>query len=336
MSKQPTLVHVSWLKRDTGSLGGVEKFAAYLRQALTDKGWGVVIMAWEDFPGHRYYDDRPNPDKADLLGRWIDGPAFGFGFDVAVSDGYWGIGISSKPVVPVIHGTWAEFNARMGYRPTLEQNKQGEAFNAPNAFPVACAPASAREVRRHHGRSASATILHGIDLGLFHPPDVPLPPGPPWIVLEAAGRNEKKGARIMPEIAHCLGAEYDVRYLKAGLGEEPAAFRRGHIFLHPTRHEGNAYACLEALGTDLPVVTSRSGLFEDIPWNGAGRSEVGYSLPVGSTPEQYAAAVRACAGGLAQAEWQGKPRAWAERHCSMTEFAAQWDIFLRQFVRSKR
>ncbi len=338
MTKQPTIVHVSWLKRDSGSLGGVEKFAAYLRAALQEHGWGVAIIAWEDFPGHAYYEDRPNPDKADLLGRWIDGPAFGVAYDVVVSDGYWGIGVSSKPVVPVVHGTWAEFHARMGLRPTLEVARQGEAFNAPNAFPVACSPAAAREVKRHHGRTVAATIPHGIDLGAYCPPLQPLPPGPPWIVLEAAGRNEKKGARIIPEIRHCLGAEYAVEYLAAGLGQEPDAFRRGHMFLHPTRHEGNAYACLEAAGTGLPIVTTRAGLFEDVAWDADGRTQVGYTLPITATPEHFAQAIRKVTMTL-RPHFQGlpfRPREWALANCNMTDFGNQWDAFLRQFLRRKR
>jgi len=332
--KQPTLVHVSWLKRDSGHLGGVEKFAAYLRQALSEKGWGVAIIAWDDFPGHHYYQDRPNPDKADLLGHWIDGPAFGFAHDVIVSDGYWGIGVSSKPVVPVVHGTWAEFHARMGLRPTLEVTRQGEAFNAPNAFPVACSPASAREVKRYHGRSVAATITHGIDLGLYRPPVEPLPPGPPWIVLEAAGRNEKKGARIIPEIQRFLGKDFIVEYLSAGLGQEADAFRRGHLFLHPSRHEGNAYALLEAAASGLPIVTTNAGLFEDIAWDADGRTALGYTLPITATPEQFALAVKKVARGIPQGWWA--PRPWAEANCNMTEFANQWDAFLRQFVRRKR
>ena len=332
VDKRLTVAHVSWLKRDDGELGGVEKFADYLRAALRAKGWGVILIGWSDFPHRDRFPELPNPEKALLLGKWIDGPQFGVHYDVAVSDGYWGLGISSKPVVPVIHGTWAEFHERMGLRPGLEVQRQGEAFNAPNAFPVACSAASARELRRHHGRAASAVICHGIDLAAYHPCNAPLPPGPPWVVIEAAGRNEKKGAKLIPRIAALLGSDYRIEYLGAGRGEEPAAFRRGHVFLLPTRHEGNAYSCLEALASGLPVVTGNAGVFEDIQRDKAGLSPVGYTLPITATAEDYATAVRAACARVKGNRWGTAPRAWAEQNANMTDFANRWDGFLRDIL----
>jgi glycosyltransferase involved in cell wall biosynthesis len=327
-------VHISWLKRADGESGGVEKFAAYLKAALSERGWEVIIISWADMPGHERYDRQGvgNPDKAYVLGAWLDGPAFGVGYDIAVSDGYWGIGVTSRPVVPVVHGTWAEMFVRMGMRPTDEVQRQGEAFNAPNAYPVACSAASARELRRHYGRTAVATIYHGVDLAAFRPPDEPLPPGPPWIVLEAAGKNAKKGSRIIPAIAAMLGPDYQIEYLNAGIGEEADAFRRGHIFLHPTRHEGNAYACLEAMATDLPVVTTQAGIFEDIPWAPSGLTSVGYTLPITARPEDFAHAIRQLCREGGRGIMRGMSRAWAERHANLTGFAVAWDHLLREIV----
>jgi glycosyltransferase involved in cell wall biosynthesis len=334
MRAPPRVLHVSWLKRSDGETGGVEKFAAYLKGALAERGWEVVVISWSDMPGHERYDRQSlgNPDKAYILGQWLDGPAFGVGYDIAVSDGYWGIGITSRPVVPVVHGTWAEMFVRMGMRPTDEVQRQGEAFNAPNAYPVACSAASARELRRHYGRTAVATIHHGIDLAAFHPRDEPLPPGPPWIVLEAAGQNAKKGGRVMPAIAALLGSQYRIEYLNAGVGQEPDAFRRGHVFLHPTRHEGNAYACLEALATDLPIVTTQAGIFEDIPWSGSGQTVLGYTLPVTARPEDLAHAVRQLCRDVETGNMRGVPRRWAEANANLTGFADGWDRLLREIA----
>lgn len=331
--RSPTAIHVSWLKRDDGELGGVEKFAAYLRIALQERGWAVAVISWNDFPQAAKFAQISNPDKALILGRWLDGPTFGMAYDVAVSDGYWGLGITSHPVVPVVHGTWAEFHTRMGLRPTLEVQRQGEAFNAPNAFPIACSAAAAREVRRHHGRVVTSTILHGIDLAAYHPlsifDDQRQPP--PWVVLHAAS-NDKKGARLIPQIAALLGPDYDLQYLNASLGQEPAAFRRGHIFFHPTRHEGNAYATLEALATNLPVVTTRAGVFEDIPADPTGQTAVGFTLPITATPEHYAAVIRQTCRLLERGYWGHRPRGWAEQNANMTAFADAWDTALRQII----
>jgi len=332
--RPPRAIHVSWLKRADGETGGVEKFAAYLKSALAERGWEVLIISWRDMPGYERYDHQgvSNPDKAYILGAWLDGPAFGVAYDVAVSDGYWGIGITSRPVVPVVHGTWAEMFARMGMRPTDEVQRQGEAFNAPNAYPVACSAASARELRRHYGRTAVATICHGIDLATYHPRDEPLPPGPPWLVLEAAGKNAKKGARLIPSIAQMLGCDYQVVYLNAAVGQEPDAFRAGHVFLHPTRHEGNAYSCLEALATDLPIVTTQAGIFEDIAYSPSGQTVVGYTLPITARPEDFAHAVRLVCREVETGIMRGAPRLWAENHANMTAFAHAWDRLLREIA----
>jgi len=337
MTHQPICVHLSWLKRSDGESGGVEKFATYLKAALMERGWSVLIVSWNDMPHHERYDrqDVSNPDKALVLGSWLDGPAFGVAFDVAVSDGYWGLGITSHPVMPVVHGTWAEMHARMGMTFGLEVQRQGEAFNAPNAYPVACSAASARELRRHHGRAATATIYHGIDLCAFRPRDEPLPPGPPWIILQAAGKNTKKGAKLLRPIAEMLGDDYRIEYLDAAIGEEPGAFRRGHVFLHPTYHEGNAYACLEAMACDLPVVTTAAGVFEDIPFvqpKHGWRTPVGYTLPVGARAEDFALAVRLACCDIRDGSGHGGPRRWAEQHANMTDFADSWDRLLREIV----
>lgn len=328
-AKRPTIIHLSWLKREEGEAGGVEKFAHYLKIALLEKGWDVIIIGWNDYPSSGRYENLPNPEKAALLGAWIDSAGFRFRWDLAVSDGYWGIGVTSRPVAPVVHGTWAEFHARMGMRPGLEVQRQGEAFNAPNAFPVACSAASAREVLRHHGRSVSATIYHGIDLAAYRPPDQPHPLRPTYVVIQAAGQNVKKGARLIPEIQRFLGPEYRIEYLDAKIGEEPDAFRRGHLFLHPARHEGNAYACLEALATDLPIVTTKAGIFEDIQANGEGECELGFILPIGATPETFARKINRTVERMAAGELKGRPRAWTERQANMTHFGDSWDTFLR-------
>jgi glycosyltransferase involved in cell wall biosynthesis len=152
-------------------------------------------------------------------------------------------------------------------------------------------------------------------------------------VLQAAGKNAKKGAKLLRPIAEMLGLDYRLEYLDAPIGQEAEAFQRGHVFLHPTYHEGNAYACLEAMATGLPIVTTAAGVFEDIPYcqpKHGWRTEAGYTLPVGSRAEDFALAVRlacqerVCLGAGA--------RHWAERHANMTDFADSWDRLLREIV----
>ena len=328
------VVHISWLKRSDGELGGVEKFAHYLQRALFEAGHDCAIIGWSDYPKHRTARNMSNPDKALVLGSWLESE---MEFDVAVSDGYWGHGITQHPVLPVVHGTWAQFHLNMGGSPWAnhEVRAQHDAFNAPNAFPVACSPASARELLAHHRRQPVATILHGVDLEAFRPhcPEegnnitgertdkATCYP----IVLHAA-TNAKKGQEIMPAIARELGAAFSVEYLNAKAGEEPDAFRRGHIFLHPSRHEGNAYALVEALASGLPVVTTNVGLFASIE-----DGLVGRVLPVGSTVSQWAAAVR----DVWEVRWpelSKAARACAESTADFQTFAAKWVALLGHVI----
>jgi len=318
------VVHVSWLKRSDGELGGVEKFADYLQRALREAGHECSVVAWSDYPTHRVARNISNPDKALLLGSWLEANVE---FDVAVSDGYWGLGITQRPVLPVVHGTWAQFHLNMGGSPWAdhEVRAQHDAFNAPNAFPVACSPAAARELLQHHRREAVATILHGIDLQAFGPrlsktTDIMPEIIPQPIVLHAA-TNSKKGSEIMPAIARQLGPGFDVQYLGAKADEEPEAFRRGDIFLHPSKHEGNAYALLEALASGLPVVTTPVGLFASIE-----DGLVGRVLPVSATVSQWADAVRDVWPHVAVLSRAA--RACAETMADFDRFKAEWVALL--------
>lgn len=279
------VVHLSWLKRSDGETGGVEKYADYLHRALTEEGHDCQIVAWADYPRKERVGSISNPDKALLLSSWVDAE---FNFDIAVSDGYWGCGVTLHPVVPVIHGTWHQFHVNMG-NPSpwlnIEVKGQHDAFNAVNAFPVACSAAAARELRQYHRRDPAATILHGVDLEQFYPRKNGNGNAPPCVLHAAT--NEKKGSAIMPAIARELAPDFNVFFLGAKIGEEPAAFQRGDIFLHPSKAEGNAFSLLEALATGLPIVTTDVGLFADIP-----DKTVGRVLPIGATVAQWAAAVR--------------------------------------------
>jgi len=318
------VVHLSWLKRDApdNSLGGVEKFASYLRLVLGRSGHACQLVAWSDFPSRQKCERLANPDKALVLGSWAEAE---LEFDVAVSDGYWGLGITRHKVLPVVHGTWAQFHLNMGGSPWLnaEVQAQYQAFTAPNTFPVACSPASARELLEHHRRAPYRTILHGVDLQEFRPQKDSRADGRP-IVLHAA-TNPKKGREIIPAIARELGQDYRVEFLNAGAGQEALAFQRGDVFLHPSRHEGNAYALLEAMATGLPIVTSSVGLFESIE-----PGLVGPVLPYTATVSQWTDGVREA--------WEKRiaygraARSTARRLASLDRFQDEWLKLLQEVI----
>ncbi len=316
------VVHISWQRRSAPDLclGGVEKFAYYLHRVLTEEGHSCEIVSWSDYPGANHSGAVPQGDKALLLGAWAEETKR---FDVAVSDGYWGAGVTRHPVVPVVHGTWAQFHINMRTSPWTNQEvaAQHDAFNAPNAFPVACSPASARELLLHHGKEAAATIMHGVDLEEFSPfKDGRTPP----IVLHTA-TNIKKGRQIIPAIAKQLGPAFGVEFLNAKAGEEAKAFQRGEIFLHPSAHEGNAYALLEALAVGLPIVTTPVGLFESIE-----DGIVGRVLPHSSTVSHWAQAIVEVWGDGVKPyrEYAQGARAVAKRIASLEDFKRNWIAFL--------
>lgn len=314
------------MKRSEGEAGGVEKFADYLHRALTEGGHDCQIIAWSDYPRKERVGNIPNTDKALLLSSWVDAE---FDFDIAVSDGYWGCGITLHPVVPVIHGTWHQFHVNMG-NPSpwlnIEVKGQHDAFNAVNAFPVACSPAAARELRQYHRRDPVATILHGVDLEMFYPRKNGNFNAPPCVLHAAT--NEKKGSAIMPAIARELAPAFNVFFLNAKIGEEPAAFQRGDIFLHPSKAEGNAFALLEALASGLPIVTTDVGLFADIPDKAVGRV-----LPIGATVAQWAAAVREVwgDGSVPYRDYAVEARRTAKDMADYQRFKREWIEFLMAF-----
>lgn len=314
-------VHLSWLKRQDGELGGVEKFGDYLQRALTEAGHECRLISWSDYPNAERVNNISNCDRALLLGAWVERE---LEFDAAISDGYWGAGISVHPVIPVVHGTWAQFHVNMGSSPwsNAEVQQQHAAFTAPNAYPVACSAASARELDQYHHVKAHV-ILHGIDLDRFYPrKDSRIMPEP--VVLHAA-TNDKKGRHLMQPIARALGHDFRVEYLNAKVGEEPRRFQAGDIFLHPSRHEGNAYALLEALSTGLPIVTTPVGLFEDVPDRSVGRI-----LPIAATVHEWADAVREVwgDGSTPYRSYALEARRTAHDLADYNRFASEWVHFL--------
>lgn len=322
------VLHISWLKRSDGELGGVEKFADLLSLELRAQGHECRIISWSDYPGAKKANNLNNPDKALLLGAWAEAE---IDFDIAVSDGYWGAGITAHPVAPVIHGTWAQFHVNMGNPSPLthpEVQAQHRAFNAVNAFPIACSPASARELSYWHHRGAYATILHGVDARAFSPLKQGHYGALP-VILHAA-TNDKKGRPLMPRLAADLAQDFQVTYLNAGRGEEAAAFQRGDVFFHPARHEGNAYALLEAMSTGLPIVTTPVGLFADIR-----DYTVGRVLPLDTTIAGWAAAVREVWGDgvLPYRRFAQHSRALAGRLASLEDFRVRWSATLQAILK---
>jgi glycosyltransferase involved in cell wall biosynthesis len=136
-------------------------------------------------------------------------------------------------------------------------------------------------------------------------------------VVLYAGRGFAKGEDIVRAAARLL-PEFEVRFLDARIGEEPAKFAAGDLFLFPSRHEGNAYALLEAMACGLPVVASPVGLLEPVPDERLG------VIVDSEDPAAWADAVRRV--------WRHRdaydPRAWVLENATFERFAAGWRCYL--------
>ena len=322
------IAHIAYCRRSDGHPGGVPKFGWYLERALGN----VQQLAWRDFPEHERCEGLPEHEKAELLGAWLWAKGPLAGAEHIVADGFWAGGLpDGAPVTVVCHGTWAELDARVGGVDPRLIAAQERAFKR---FPVvAVSEAAARQLRQDHGVEAAAVIGNGVDTAMFRPRGqgrvgAPLGGCPSqgrphwaaptrWPVVLYAGRGFAKGEDIVRAAARLL-PEFEVRFLDARIGEEPAKFAAGDVFLFPSRHEGNAYALLEAMACGLPVVASPVGLLEPVPDERLG------VIVDSEDPAAWADAVRRV--------WRHRdaydPRAWVLENATFERFAAGWRCYL--------
>jgi len=313
------IAHVAYCRRSDGHRGGVPKFGWYLERAV-----GARQFAWRDFPERERCDHLPEHEKAELLGAWLGASGGLDGAEHVVADGFWANGLHDGARVTVVcHGTWAELNARVGGVDPRLIAAQERAFRR---FPtVAVSEGAARQLREHHGVEAAVVIGNGVDTAAFRPREQGSshPASPtrgegigrasrrPVIIY--AGRGFGKGEDIVREAAGLL-PEFEVRFLDARIGEEPAKFAAGDVFLFPSRHEGNSYALLEAMACGLPVVARPVGLLETV------RDERLGVIVDSEDAGVWAEAVRRA--------WRGRdgydPRGWVIENAGYDRFAAAW------------
>lgn len=286
-------LHLSFTTRAGGDRGGVPKFAWYLQRAI-----GCDILT---------------PSQVGGL-DWNK-------YKVLVADGtmtdhfphnFKGLKIS------VVHGTWAEFGLRNKTKAFEgEAESQGRVWNQSDVLTVAVSQSAADMVLKHHKAEVDAIIPNGIDLSAYVPR---LNSNVKPVLLHAATDYNKDALGKLNEIARLL-PEFDCQFLGAKIGEEPNKFARGDIFLSCSHCEGYSYATVEAMSCGLPIVTSSTGIFEDMDPRGVGHV-VAWDAPA----EQFSAAVRTV--------WNNrstyKPREWVEQHGSFELFASRWNAFIEK------
>ena len=252
-----SLIHYSRNSRYQGHLGGVEKFAWYLNHCLGARVYAPAL-------------DRPR--LFGQLGRNLRKRGKLKGNLVVIDGGYLG-SLAAEPadyaVVGMMHGTWAwRYHAMEGLpyeqlRNRPEVKKQTAAWSNPKLPIVACADHVAWELTDFMGIQRRVTVIrHGVDTELFHPPKRSEPMGKKPVIIHAASDKVKR-KELIPRLAELL-PEFDFQFLgvKSGrLSDEANRWRQGDLFLHLAAKEGNSYASLEAMATNLPTVATEVGIF---------------------------------------------------------------------------
>ncbi len=294
----PRLIHLSASTRASGNAGGVEKFGWYLERATNCE---IVTRVPSD------------------IGRNA----------IVIADFHWANHVPHNiHTVCFIHGVMRELAIRVDKVGDFAGvgNMQHQACQRPNTTYVASSPSAAHWAEIHHGLKNVTWIGHGVDPAMFWPTASP-PIEDPIIVLHAASdyvKNSHMVHLVSEELKRLAPGRFRVDYLNARIGEEPAKFARGHLFLHPSHYEGNSYACLEALMAGLPLIVSETGFFEKQELED-GFGEV---MPRDASPEEYARRIIYMANNYKFYN----PREWALKHANYDNFASEWCMLLSRIA----
>lgn len=294
-----SVYHLSAYRRRDGCRGGVEKFGWHLERAI-----GCQLIVDQELNGIL-----PSIPKNTLF----------------IVDGGHGLEIPDEfPILSVCHGTWVGVWARWGWTTEMQGYKdapyeasQVAMWGTPekagkfNVLPVAVSAGAKRELIQYHARPDAPILLHGIDHDVFTPKKNN---NAKPVILHVA--NEwRKGDFKVKEIAERL-PQFQFEFLNAAIGEEAAKFQRGDMFIHISCSEGNAYACLEAMSCNLPMVVTNVGLFE---------SDIG-SSSICRVVNYVEEIDRICEAIVEVWETRDRynPREWIEQSATFAHFKERW------------
>lgn len=313
------IVHISWLKRDDGSLGGVEKFAWLLREHVAPD---MRIIAQRDFPGASVGLTHVLEQVGVVTYHALEQGMVDEDTTV-ICDGFWGMGLEGKVkrLISVAHGTWLGNFIENERNPWDDPDAllyladlQGTFWKDERVEIIAVSKQAAREVGLATGREVPV-ILNGVDTTIFHGVESI----DDKLVLHTADRPSKGS-----DIVGALEQTTDWRLGHLGvisgkLENEAARWREGAIALFPSRYEGCPYAWLEAIACDLPIVAYKVGLGVDLPAQ-CGEMVDDYH------PRAFEEALRRVGENMAYYE----PRQWVLDRADIERWAGQWERVLQE------
>lgn len=321
------IAHISRCKRNDKSgihLGGVEKFAMYLRMAIPE----LQLFSWEDFPGWIRLPDEKDYDKASMLNQHLLEKGIVDKDSTVIVDGYWGLGLEGKVkrLISVVHGSYFGRFIQSQLYPWgetvfMDQSEaQIELWDHEQTEVVAVSNESAKEIRNCTNKSVFPMIPHGIDLDIFKP----LQEKDRFLFLHAA-TSARKGIDIIGVLGQQGYFPVPMAEGSGRLDREAKKISQFRWLVSPTRHEGNSYLLIEALACGTVPITYATGIAPELP--GALSEFVTDDL----TWTSFLRLLKR-ADAISEDEWDTKysqaARAWAVEHCSFGRFAKEWREFI--------
>lgn len=332
--------------------GGTEVFVEHLRRAFPE----LDVITYSSLKRERGLDlTRLNLEEArkglaisrEFLARHR---REGYDLVIANSTAGWALGAARPdlPMMNVYHFTLkglAEGTLRgtPGYLPSRYLSSWFEVAAAWGKRCVAVSPKIARELHGMYGIS-SRVIENGVPMDLFRP--LPRDRAREALGLEGEGEvalfvgradhtkgfevvreaaRRRPGLRVMCVSPSAIDDQRLIVHRNVPHERMPLYYSAADVLLFPSRYESVGYTALEAMACDLPVVASRTGVFEDLPGDGVGR------VVANGEADDYLRALDEVLSGPAL-----HPREAVRERFSMERFAEEYRAAAREAVESYR
>lgn len=238
----------------------------------------AVHFSWVDFLESQMVPDRhdiPEWEKAKILNRWLIASKQVSPDDIILCDGFWTLGLESlSNVVSVCHGNWSHTTAddvAAGIPPEFPlhhavQVRQRADHLAKGKKLVAVSDFIADQMMLQW-QYPSHVINNGIDTKKFRPyEEGETYFNDPTIVhmTTTANKGFDHIAAVKERFSRSGIGVYSLDELWERNGgrhtDKYRALAACDLLVHPSAHEGNSYGILEALASDVPIVSYDVGL----------------------------------------------------------------------------